>query len=159
MMIDHPVLALDRRGASGFTLKSAGQAPVRVALESPLAGWILRRHGGEHGQFRLLDVATGVELGCTLSLGGVGQRQDLRYFLLGDGRLFRLIMRGPAEAGYDLTGWETPGAYLKARACGTGWQILPTPASGGIEDVLVLAVLLGAEILDAEEPLVCATES
>jgi len=78
----------------------------------------------------------------------------LRYFLLGDGRLFRLITSGPPPACYDLTGWEASGPYLRVRAHEAGWQIVPTPASGGIDDLLTLAVLLSAEILDAEEPLV-----
>lgn len=162
-MIDHPVLDLTRDGRSGFVLRPEGGPPIRVrprgddwevTADSPTPLAVLRRSEGSPGPFRLLESASGSELGRTLSLDGAAQRRELRYLLLGDGRLFRLRASVPAQAGFDLTGWVTPGAYLKARVHDAGWRLLPTPASGGIDDLLTLVLLFAAEILDADEPLV-----
>ncbi|HXV77073.1 MAG TPA: hypothetical protein VD788_12220 [Candidatus Polarisedimenticolaceae bacterium] len=159
---------MTRVGPSSFVLDCPGRPALRIepyagrwraAAGGTASGWVLERTGDENGPFRLFDGDGGTELGCTSSLGGAAQRRELRYLLMGDGRLFRLSPRGPAEAGYDLSGWETPGAYLTARALEGGWQILPTPASGGIDDLLAVVVLLSAEILDAEERLVCTDGS
>ena len=92
------------------------------------------------------------ELGRTLALEGVGHPLELRYFLMGDGRLFRFALRGPVDCRFELSGQETPGAYLTARPQADGWRIEASPASGGIEDLRALSVLFAAEILDAEEP-------
>ena len=164
MMPVHPPMWLERRSPSAFVITPDRGMPIAVeprggqwsvATAGGREQWRLARIGGPEGEFRLSEAGGDRELGSGCSLRGAGQRRELRYFLLGDGRLFRLSSTGPAAAGYDLSGWEAPGAYLKARALDDGWQILPTPASGGIDDVLVLAVLMGAEILDAEDPLRC----
>ncbi len=80
-----------------------------------------------------------------------------RNLLLEDGRLFRILPRGPREAGMELLSWEVPGAYFHARPEPRGFVLVPTVAAGGIADVRVLSLLLAAEVLDAEEPLVGTT--
>ena len=71
---------------------------------------------------------------------------------MGDGRLFRFALRGPRDCRFELSGRETPGAYLTARPQADGWQIEASPASGGIEDLRAISALFAAEILDSEEP-------
>jgi hypothetical protein len=99
----------------------------------------------------LVSGADDRELGRTLALDSVGHPEEMRYFLMGDGRLFRFALRGPLDCRFELTGRETPGAYLTARPRRDGWHIEANPASGGIEDLRALTILVAAEILEAEE--------
>jgi hypothetical protein len=75
-----------------------------------------------------------------------------RDLLLSDGRVFRFVLRGPDDARFEVSGWETPGAYLTARPTKRGWRITPEPASAGIHDIRPLLILFAAEILDSEAP-------
>jgi hypothetical protein len=63
------------------------------------------------------------------------------------------VRRGPREGGFELLGWETPGAYLTAQPASDGWKLAPTAACGGLVDLRAISVLFAAEVLDAEEPL------
>lgn len=88
-----------------------------------------------------------------MPLVGTAGEAGLKFLLLDDGRLFRIVMCGPREGGFELQGWETPGAYLRAQPQSEGWRLAPTAACGGIEEIHVLSILLAAEVLDAEAPL------
>ena len=77
----------------------------------------------------------------------------LRFLLLGDGRLFRIVRSGAREGGFALLSWETPGAYLEARSGSGGWTLVATVAGGGLVDLPTLSILFAAEVLEAEEPL------
>jgi hypothetical protein len=78
----------------------------------------------------------------------------LRYLLTSDGRLYRIQLCGPRDGRFELSSWETPGAYLTARPEARGWRISPDPASAGLEEIRPLLILFAAEILDSEEALV-----
>jgi len=105
--------------------------------------WLLRPARSRGSRFVLGAEAEERELGRTLALESVGHPLELRYFLMGDGRLFRFALRGPIDCRFELSGRETQS---------DGWRIEASPASGGIEDLRALSVLFAAEILDAEEP-------
>jgi hypothetical protein len=87
-----------------------------------------------------------------MPLVGTGSEAGLKYLLLDDGRLFRVVLCGPRDGGFELLGWETPGAYLKARPQPRGWSLVPTFACGGLEEIGVLSILFAAEVLVAEMP-------
>ena len=89
----------------------------------------------------------------SLRLCGAGHVSDLRYLLMDDGRLFRIVFGGPRQGRYELLGWETPGAYLVALPDSDGWRIEPTPACSGIPEIRAITLLFAAEILDSEAPL------
>ena len=74
----------------------------------------------------------------------------MSYLLLADGRLFRIVGRGPRDARFELLGWQMPGAYMIARPEPEGWRICPAPSCGAIADTGVLTILFAAEILAAE---------
>ena len=161
MIVVHPPCTLSRQPSGGIALESeAGpqwtQTPARdgwwAATGDPSGRWFLRPARTRGSRFVLATERDDRELGRTLALEGAGHPLELRYFLLGDGRLFRFALRGPVDCRFELSGRETPGAYLRARPLEDGWRIEATPASGGIEDLRTLTVLFAAEILDAEEP-------
>ena len=118
----------------------------------PGGGWLLERTTAEEAGFVLRDADEGAELGRTMPLVGAVEA-GLKFLLLDDGRLFRIVRRGAREGGFELLGWDTPGAYLEARAVEGGWTLVATVAGGGIGDLTALSVLFAAEILDMEEPL------
>ena len=159
--VDHPERKLVPLAEGGFEFAAAGEAPVRAVphgdgwrMESggALNGARLERQAADGGGFIL--AAGSEELARTASLVGVGREAGLRFVLLDDGRLFRIVMRGPRRVGFDLLGWETPGAYLSAQPTEDGgWALAPTAAAGGIVDLTVLLVTLSAEILEAEGSL------
>ena len=91
-----------------------------------------------------------------MPLVGGGREAGLKFLLLDDGRLFRIVLRlsgSPPEGGYELLGWETPGAYLRARPEPSGWKLVATAAGGGLTDLQAISILFAAEILNSEEPL------
>jgi hypothetical protein len=98
----------------------------------------------------------GTERGRTMPLAGAPEA-GLRFLLLEDGRLFRILRSGTREGRFELLGWETPGAFLEARVAPEGgWQIAATAAGGGLEglaDMTTLILLFAAEVLEADEPL------
>ena len=163
MIVGHPAQHLVRRGAGAFVLEHEPGGPSLRA--DPARGgwdiegdelaedWFLRRDEGPGGGFSLRARGVDREVARTLALESVGHQRELRYLLMGDGRLFRIALRGPKDSRFELSGWETPGAYLTARPQAEGWRIEPNPASGGIPDIRALSLLFAAEILDSEEPL------
>jgi hypothetical protein len=157
--VDRTDRFLSRLPGGGFVLEADGESPIRVAsdkegwrVEVPeeLEGWCLRRSDAEG--FVLSRPTDGSELGITMPLVGAGAAAGLRYLLLDDGRLFRLVLCGPRDARYELMGWETPGSYITARPRPQGWSLTPNPACSGLRDIRALTLLMAAEILDAEQP-------
>jgi hypothetical protein len=162
LAVEHPEWALTRTSRSGFRLQTPGRPAIRVeaaeggwSIEGaePGRAWTLRRGGGGGAIGFVLAGADGSELGRTMPLVGSEADDGVRFLLLGDGRLFRLLGRGPRESGLDLTGWEVPGSYLGADPTPAGWSLNATPAGAGLGDVRVPAILMAAELLDAESRL------
>ena len=169
MIVEHPTARLVRETDGGFELRVERGATLRAV---PLAegwridgsdlpeGWSLRR-AVDTGSGFLLSTGERPDDEAARTSGmcaGAGER-EARSLLTADGRLFRIVLRGPRDGRFELVGWETPGAYLVARPESTGWRIDPTSACGGIDDLRVIAVLFAAEVLDAEEPLVPGVSS
>ena len=161
-VIDHPDRYLVRKSNGGFEIEVVGQPTVRVDPceegwriegERDLEGWVLRRTAGDESGFVLGRADERRESGRTMPLVGTGRETGLRFLLLDDGRLFRIVRQGPRQVGFELLGWETAGAYLTAQPVANGWTLAPTAASGGLIDLRAIVVLFAAEILDAEEPL------
>ncbi|HKQ62557.1 MAG TPA: hypothetical protein VJS92_14800, partial [Candidatus Polarisedimenticolaceae bacterium] len=147
---------LQRVGAQGFVLewdeRSALHAVcegegLRVEGDAEVEGWQLRTVGSAQG-YVLCRGET--ELGRTSALPGVGASSRLRHLLLDDGRLFRIVGRGARSCRFEVLGWEVSGAYVVARAEVSGWTLQPMPAASGLVDLRVIALLLAAEIREAE---------
>jgi hypothetical protein len=113
----------------------------------------LSRGSPVSGGFVLVSADGRSEAGRTTALAGSGRDADLRYLLTSDGRLYRIQLYGPRDGRFELSSWETPGAYLTARPEPRGWRISPDPASAGLEEIRPLLILFAAEILDSEEAL------
>jgi len=150
---------LERSVGGGFTLRVEGGDAFRVSAEGE--GWVVDGGGSMDGArmsraaaggFVLRDRA-GAELGWTSRLNPEDPGAGTSYVLLGDGRLFRIASRGPAETGLELRGWETRGAYLIALPEGAGWRIVATTAGELLPPDRALPILFAAELLDAERPL------
>jgi len=151
--------ALVRLAAGGFSLSSGHHVTATVVPSD--SGWIARGDGWS-GAWRLdadssaaagilLRDEAGIELGRSLRASGTDEQSPCSQLLLGDGRLFHVRLCGPADARYELAGWETPGAYLVARPNADGWTIDETAAGSQIETVNAeLLVLFAAEIIEAE---------
>jgi len=88
-----------------------------------------------------------------MPLVGVGSEAGLKFLLLDDGRLFRIVLGGSRDGGFELLGWETPGAYVRAQPESNGWKLIPMAACGGLTDLRAISILFAAEILDLEERL------
>ena len=123
-LVDHGEQRLLREADGGFRLESADGTAISarpapqgwtVEVSGQAEEWVLCRNLPETRGFLLLSADRSTEVGRTTPLGGVGSRADLYYLLLRDGRLFRIGSRRAREAGFELSGWETPGAYLVAR--------------------------------------------
>ncbi len=160
-MVDHSQRLLVRLPSGGFEIRAAGQPTIRVdpsgsgwridGVEG--RGWFLRR-AATHGDGFVLQAFDGrTEAGRTMPLVGGGREAGVKFLLLDDGRLFRIVLSGPPDGGFELLGWETPGAYLRARPEPSGWKLVPTAACGGLTDLRAVSILFAAEILDSEEPL------
>ena len=157
-----------RLPAGGFEIRAAGRPTVRAQpctggwslgserAEEPAAspsvdGGLLERTVESKEGF-VLRAADGAELGRTMPLVGAADA-GLRFLLLDDGRLFRIVRQGVRETRFELIGWETAGAYLEALPTADGWKLTATAAGGGIADLSVISVLFAAELLEAERPL------
>jgi hypothetical protein len=147
----------------GFEIKAAGRTTIRahpsdggwrIDGSEGAGNWLLKRTTDEARGFVLL--ASGgsedEEIGRTMPLAGAVEA-GLKFLLLDDGRLFRIVRRGTRDGVFELLGWEAPGAYIEARPEATGWMLVATTAGGGLVDLTAISILLAAEILDAEEPL------
>jgi hypothetical protein len=160
--VDHADRSLVRLLNGGFEIDAAGQPTIRVTPSGDgwridggegLQDWALRRTTSEAEGFILIGPDGRMEVGRTMPLVGTGREAGLKFLMLDDGRLFRIVLCGPRQGGFELLGWELPGAYLAAQPVESGWTIVPTPACGGLEDLRAISILFAAEILDAEEPL------
>jgi len=165
MIHDHPVMHVVPEANGAFALELERERGRDAALRVEPAGaggfsvagprvegaWRMVRDDGPNGGFVLLGADRADELGRSVGTGRLGDRREMRYVLLGDGTLFRVVPAGAGEGGFDVSGYETEGPYLTARREAAGFCIAPTPACGGLEDVRVLSVLLAAEILAAAE--------
>jgi len=143
--------------AGGFRLEVDGTAALIVRPEP--SGWQL--DGGATKGWRLNRQRSGAdgfvlrragedEAGRTMRHPGSGSEAGLSYLLLDDGRLFRVVLRGPRDARFELLGWETPGAYLVARPEQVGWSIRPTAAGECLERTESMLILFAAEVLAAD---------
>jgi hypothetical protein len=157
LIVDHPDWALSRPAGGGLRLEPAGRAPMELLPDGD--GWAIEVDG-EDGTWRVraeaphgfvLVAGDGRELGRTQGLPGVGDEANLSFLLLEDGRLFRVVLRGPRDGRFELLGWETPGAYLVARPGDARWTISPTAACGGLSDLRAILILFAAEIVAAED--------
>jgi hypothetical protein len=153
---------VERLEAGGFRIRTPQDGEIvaepaadvwSVRLPASKTDWTLRRSDSTQGGFVLLAEDGQTEVGRTARLDGLGFPANLYYLLLGDGRLFRIALCGPRESGFELLGWETPGAYLIARPDAAGWTLTPTPASYGLPDLRALLILFAAEILESEMPI------
>ena len=126
--------------------RAAGRA---AAAEWTLSGQLERI---DHPPARLPD-GTEEEGWTSYRVEVGGQAADLRYFLMPDGRLFRLVSRGPREAGCELRGWETRGPYLAARPEIDGWSLEVSSAGASLPGLSTLRLLLAAELVDLDEAL------
>ena len=160
--VEHPDRLLTRSQRGGFEIEAAGQPTLRGEPDGDgwrieggkgQQGWVLQRNTSEARGFVLIRAEDRSEAGRTMAPVGAVRDAGPSFVLLDDGRLFRIVLRGPRESKFELAGWETPGAYLTARPEAKGWTIAATPAAGGLADWTAVCLLFAAEILDAEQPL------
>ena len=160
--VEHPDQFLARLDNGGFVLETDGQPAIKVApcgdgwSVTGIEGrknWTLQRADAEVGGFVLQTSDGAAEAGRTMPLVGTGWTTGPRCLLLDDGRLFRIVRRGPRDDGFDLLGWEMPGEYLRARPEPEGWRLIGSAACSGLTEINVIVILFAAEILDAEQRL------
>jgi len=160
---DHHLAPLED---GGFALRAGNREPIRVQPVTggwrvsgppPVQGWTLRRGETAAVRFELRTSGAGEPRGRSMPLAG-DRDAAVHYVLLDDGRLFRVVLRGPRDSRFEMLGWETPGAYLVARPQSEGWTIAAMPACGGLQEIESLLVLFAAEILDAEDLMPGADE-
>jgi len=161
-LTEHPDYQLERRQDGGFSLAPGDGEAIRVEpakggwrLAGPraLAGWELRRPPGEEGSYLLLAAGPDAEEAGRSTVAPGSEKPDgRRDLVMADGRVYRMLLRGPEDPRFELAGWETSGPYLTARPCGRGWSIVPEPASAGLDEIRGLLVLFAAEILDTGGP-------
>jgi len=157
--VDHAVRHVVRHPDGGFDLQAAGRKQRVVSAEggwsvegdAEFDGWWLRR--ARVPGFVLQGKEGDREVARTMPPVGTATESGLRFLLLEDGRLFRIVLRGPRNGRYELMGWETTGPYLTARPEAEGWRLEPTSACGGLDEIRVLCLMLAAEVLDAEDAL------
>lgn len=107
------------------------------------------RRSSDASGWSLLD-AEGELAGSASSNEPLGERGGVYYFLLVDGRSFRLAPSGTRAGGFELTGWDLPGPYLIARPDPVGWSFETQPAGRGLEALRSLVFLVATRIVDAE---------
>ena len=93
----------------------------------------------------------GVEAGRTMRTDGTAIGEGSSYLIVEDGRLFRIVLRGPRDARFELLGWETSGAYIVARPGSNDWMLCHTAAGKNLKDNDSMMILFAAEILAADE--------
>lgn len=157
-VVEHPERFIRPLAGRGFEIGVGPEPWVRATPNN--AGWQVRDRRGEVWQLNQLPAKQGFvllrtegenESGRTMPLVGA-DHAGVRFLLLEDGRLFQIVHPMSRQAGVELRGWETPGAYLEARAEPDGWRLSPTVAAGGMRDLRVICILLAAELLAADEP-------
>ena len=139
---------------TGETIRlEAGTDGLHIDGAEDVKGWVLRRAAGDDDGLVLDRDAGDDEAGRTSAIFGGIREANLYYVLLGDGRLFRIALGEPRGAVFELRGWETAGAYLKATPDDAGWRVTPAPAGSALPDLRALMILFAAEILDSEGSL------
>jgi hypothetical protein len=111
-----------------------------------LAGARLDPSPGAGGGFVLAGGRAREELGWTSGLAGGDVHRQVRYLVAGDGRVFRIVLRGPRDARYDLVSWECPGPYLTARLDGDGWRVEVSTAGQELPSPEAVVVLFAVEL-------------
>ena len=160
-MTEHPVYRLEQRSDGGFTLSAEDCDTLRVGSEAGswrltgsdrLDGLELRRLGDGQGRFQMVAAGGEAEAGRSSVGPGADARSGARDLVMADGRVYRMLLRGPEDPRFELTGWETTGPYLTARPEPDGWSIVPEPACAGLDEIQALLILFAAEILDTGDP-------
>jgi hypothetical protein len=123
----------------------------RVEGPEPVHGYALETGEAPAERFVLLAADGKTEAGRSSTLQGAGAGGAGPDLVMEDGRVYRVVLRGPADARFELLGWETSGAYLTARPGPQGWAITPEPAASGLPEIRPLLILFAAEVLHAEE--------
>jgi len=158
-----PSLRVTRRGSDGFVIEGDGEQPLRMVrgargstweIGASDRAWLLRPSPAGDG-LELYERARETEepLGYLFRADRSG---DGSHVLAEDGRLFRVVLRGPRDPHYELAGWEGPGPYIVARPESDGaWKLEPTVAWEGMdrEEARFLTVLFVAEILERDGSL------
>lgn len=138
------------RGGPVWTAEPQGRGWCVAGIDvDSLGRWSLERPGPVGF---VLRTPAGQESARTMPLVGA-DGEGTRYLLLEDARLFRILRRPPRDDGFDLEGWEVPGAYMRAVPEEQGWRLIVEPAGAGLPGVDLLMLLLAAEALDAEQRL------
>ena len=148
---------LERLADGGFRLLDPrGRALTALAAAEGLQlpqGRLRRRTGVAGGGFLLEEGDEGIERGRSMRAAPGPRTVDGGTILLADGRLF--AMRSAIEEGrlgFELSGWEVSGAYVRAEAAPGGWALSLTPAGTALPDVETLVLLFAAELWDADGP-------
>jgi hypothetical protein len=137
----------------GFRLDGDDGHAVEARPEA--GGWLVTRAAGADEWF-LRELSTGFTLEERRTADTLGEISRLETaasapglvsLLLGDGRLFRIGPRVGDPPGYDLAGWEVPGAYWTARLEAGCWTFSPTPAGTMLPDDDALVVLFAAQLM------------
>ncbi len=157
-VFEHAEQHLVRDSSGGFELRTDGGPTVRARSSGNdwriegIEGWAdatLRRAEDSSGFVLTLEVG----VARTMPLVGADWPGSPRFMLLADGCLYRIALRGPADAGFELVGWESPGAYLVASPTDKGWKIEAMVAATGLDEIRAMSLLFAAEILEAERTL------
>lgn len=147
-----------RLAGGGFSVGASEGAPIRALPDGAawriegsvdLEGACLER--GADGGFVLRRAAGEGAIAESMPPDGFDRDERSRSILLEDGRLFRMVLRGPRHPRFELAGWETSGAYWIAQPASEGWLLRPTPAGGELGDLDVLTILFAAEVLDSDD--------
>ena len=122
-------------------------------------GYVIRPAAqGEGLVVEVHDAGATTELGRTTSLAGASRTGSEATLLLHDGRLFRGAFRGGRAPGFELTGWEVAGAYLRAEPEDGDWKLRRTPAGASLEDEPAILLLFGAIVADLPRSRTAASE-
>lgn len=143
-------------GAAGFDVAQPG-AVALWTVTARAGGWAARDADGETWSLDragsagfVVRSAQGAERARTMPLVGLAVAA-VRYLLLDDARLFRIVRRPPRDDGFELEGWEVPGAYVLARPEPERvWRLSLEPAAAGLEGAPLLLLMLAVEALDAD---------
>jgi len=150
MQTEHPENSLVCLAAGGFLLDGPAGETIRakpaedgLRIEGPerIDGWRLL----DSDEGFLLERTRGDEAGRSLRSSGDGIEEPTSI-LLDDGRLFRMILRGPRDPRHELIGWETAGSYFEIRPDAEGWTIRTTVAGHGLDEIDALLLLMAAEL-------------
>ncbi len=165
-VFEHAEQHLVRDSSGGFELQTDEGPTVRARFSGNdwriegIEGWadsILRRDAESSGFVLEIQGENQGEIqgkaARTMSLVGVEWAGSPRFMLLVDGRLYRIAHRGPRDVGFELAGWESPGAYLVAIPTDKGWKIEAMVAATGLDEISTMSLLFAAEILEAERTL------